>query len=100
MVPLRAYFALRLDAVGPVHDHRVARAAIVRGDLLGPLERRVGGHGPARLEVRVGQGTAPLIQVRQLILDRVWKTIKHDQLVSLNVPVSPPSALEPLSPKM
>ena len=33
--------ALRLDALRPVHDHRVAGAAEVAGDLLRPLERRI-----------------------------------------------------------
>ena len=34
-------FALRLDALGPVNDQRIARAAEVAGDLFGPLERSV-----------------------------------------------------------
>ncbi len=70
-MPLRANFALRFDAFGPVYDQRVAGAAVVRGDLLGPLERRVRGYGPTRLKVRVGRGTAPFIQVLQLILPGV-----------------------------
>ena len=53
----------------------------MRGDLLGPLERCVGSHGPAGMEVRVGRGTAPFIQVLQLIFDRVWQAIKHDHFV-------------------
>ena len=44
---LGALLALGLNALGPVHDGAVARAAEVRGDLLGPLVRRVHGVRPA-----------------------------------------------------
>ena len=44
------------DAVGPVHDRAVARAAPVRGDLLGPLIRRVHRVRPADRVVVVGLG--------------------------------------------
>ena len=59
VVELAADFALGFDALGPVHDHAVARAAEVAGDLLGPLERRVAGPGPADREVREGGRIAP-----------------------------------------
>ena len=47
----------------PVHDHAVARAAEVAGDLLGPLERRVARPRPADREVREGLRPAPLVDV-------------------------------------
>src|SRR5713226_3148262 len=46
MVELRADAALVSDARGPGDDHAVASTAEVRGNLLGPLERRVHRMGP------------------------------------------------------
>ena len=82
VVPLRAHLALGLDAVRPVHDERVARTAVVRGDLLGPLERRVAGVRPAGVEVVVGVLAAEsLVEARELVLDLVRQTVEHDHLV-------------------
>src|SRR5215831_18785354 len=41
VVPLRAYLTFGLDAIRPVKDDAIARAAIVRRDLLRPLERTI-----------------------------------------------------------
>ena len=64
-MPLRADITLGLDDRRPVHDHRVAGAAVVPGHLLGPGERRVGGDRPGRGEVREGVGAAPIIRALQ-----------------------------------
>ena len=60
---LGADLALRLDAGGPVHDGAVARAAPVRGDLLGPLVGRVHRVRPADRVVVVGRRRAELVDV-------------------------------------
>ena len=54
---------LACDAVGPVDDGAVARAAPVRGDLLGPLVGRVHGVRPAHGIVVVGIRRAELVDV-------------------------------------
>ena len=59
---LRADLALGLDPLGPVDDRAVARAAEVRGDLLGPLVGRVHGVRPAHRIVVVGLGPAQLVE--------------------------------------
>ena len=41
------------------------------GDLLGPHEGRVAGHGPARRHVREGLGPAPLVDVLQHVGHRL-----------------------------
>ncbi len=46
-VPLVAHLALGLEALRPGNGQAVARAALVRGDLLGPLVRAVHGLRPA-----------------------------------------------------
>ena len=53
---------LRLEAGGPVHDRAVARPAEVRGDLLGPLVRRVHRVRPADRVVVVGVRAAELVE--------------------------------------
>ena len=54
---------LRLDALRPVDDDAVGGAAVVRGDLLGPLEGSVAGPGPADGVVGEGGGVAPFVEV-------------------------------------
>ncbi len=61
MVELAALLAPRLDAPRPVHDRAVARAAPVRGHLLGPLVGRVHGVGPAHGVVVVGLRAAQFV---------------------------------------
>ena len=50
--------------------HALPRAAEVRGDLLGPLERRVERPGPGHRHVRVGLVRAPDVVELQLVGDR------------------------------
>src|SRR5688572_18583794 len=52
VMKLAADFAPGFDAFRPMHHHAVARAAKVRGDLFGPLERRVTRPGPADGKMR------------------------------------------------
>ena len=59
---LRTQPAGVVDAVGPVHDQRVARPAEVRADLLAPLERRVPRPRPRGAVVGVHDRRAPLVQ--------------------------------------
>ena len=63
VVPLVAHLAAGRDAGRPVHDDPVAGAAVVRGDLLGPLVRRVHRQRPAdrvdRVRRRVAEAVEP-----------------------------------------
>ena len=67
--------------VGPADDQRVARAAEVGRHLLGPHERRVAGHGPARGHVREGLGAAPLVDVLQHVGHRLGDAVEVGHLV-------------------
>ena len=63
--------ALLLDAVRPVHDRAVARAAPVRGDLLGPLERRAHRPRPTDRVVVVRGRRAELVHLGEHELRRL-----------------------------
>ena len=69
VVELVADAARVLDARGPGHGHAVARAAEMRGHLLGPLIRRVPGPGPAHRVVRVGLVGAPGVVELHVLFD-------------------------------
>ena len=73
VVELVADLALGLDAVRPVDDRAVAGAAPVRGDLLGPLVRRVHRVRPADRVVVVGLGRAELVDPRRHELGRLQR---------------------------
>ena len=62
VVKLRSTFALRSNALWPMNDHRVSRAAEVRGDLLGPLEGGVHRPSPAYRDVRFAGRPADFIE--------------------------------------
>ena len=68
---LRADFAPGLDALGPVHDGAVARPAPMRGDLLGPLIRRVHRMRPTDGVVVVRLGATELVDPRREVLRRL-----------------------------
>ncbi len=80
---LGADFALSLDSLGPVHDRSVARAAPMRGDLLGPLVRRIHGVRPAHGVVVVRFRAAQLVQPRHQELGRLQcgRAVEIDHLV-------------------
>ena len=70
VMELAADLALRLDAVRPVHDRAVARAAPVRRDLLGPLIGRIHRVCPAHRVVVVGFRPAEDVDLRRQELGR------------------------------
>ena len=72
---------LALMRCGPADDQRVARAAEVGRDLLGPLERRVAGHRPARRHVREGLRPAPLVDVLEHVRHRLVDAVEVRHLV-------------------
>ena len=61
VVELIANGADVVDVTGPGDAHALTRAAEVRGDLLGPTERRAEGPGPAHGHVVVGPVGAPRV---------------------------------------
>ena len=82
--------ALGFDALRPVDDRAVAGAAEVRGDLLGPLVRRVQGMRPAHGEVVVGVGAAQLIDLTHQVFGRLegLQTVEVGHLVEAPVDVA------------
>ena len=81
VVPLRSNLVGGLDALRPRDDHAVPGAAVVRGNLLGPHERRVARDGPARGHVRIGPGAAPVVVVLEHLLDRLRDAVEVRHLV-------------------
>ena len=73
--------------VRPVHDRAVARAAPVRGDLLGPLIRGVHRVRPADRVVVVGVRSAELVDLALHELDRLDRghAVQHRHLVEAAV---------------
>ena len=67
VVELVAHAANVLDAVRPRDRQALARAAEVRGDLLGPLERRVECPRPRDSHVRVGRRRTPGVVELELL---------------------------------
>jgi hypothetical protein len=63
VVPLTADLAGAVDLGRPVDDRAVARPAIVRGHLLGPLIRGTQGVGPPDGVVVVGVGAAQVVEM-------------------------------------
>ena len=86
---LRANLALGFDALGPVDDGAVARAAPVGGDLLGPLVRRVHGVRPAHGVVVVGLRPAEFVDPLRQVLGRL-KGLQAVEIAHLvEAPVDP-----------
>ena len=87
VMELVAQLAARLDARGPVHDRAVARPAPVRGDLLGPLVRRVHRVRPADRVVVVGLRRPELVDPLGHELGRLQRAgaVERDQLVEAAV---------------
>ena len=95
-----AHLALARDAGGPVHDRAVARAAPVRRDLLGPLERRTHRPRPAHRVVVVRLGRAELVLTEAMNSGVSSAAMPLKLAISLKAPLSVPSAEAPLSPMM
>ncbi len=71
-----------LDVARPRNAHALPGAAEVRGDLLGPTERRVERPGPAHGHVVVGPVGAPdVVEILQLVLDRNLDAVEHGDFV-------------------
>lgn len=82
MVELVADAALVLDHLRPRDRHALLDAAHVRGDLLGPHERRVEGPRPGHGHVRISLIGAPrVVEVLELVLDRDRHTVEHRHFV-------------------
>ena len=81
VVELVADAADVLDVAGPGHAHALRRAAEMRRDLLGPLERRVERPRPACRKVREGLVRSPELVPEELILDRHGNAIEEGELV-------------------
>ena len=85
VVELRARRLVGLDALRPRDDHRIARAAEMRRDELGVVERRVARPGPAGVVHAVGLGAAErveaadLVERRDLLLDGVRNAVLREQ---------------------
>src|SRR5450631_46778 len=81
MVPLRANFALRRNALWPMDDHPVAGAAIARRPLLGPCERRVPRNGPAGGIMAVRLRSAEVVIVLQYVLNGLRDPVEIGHLI-------------------
>src|SRR5262245_53598055 len=68
VVELRSRLAMVLDDLRPGDEHGVARATEMGSDLLGPLERRVAGPGPADRVVWRGSGHSPAVHEADRLL--------------------------------
>ena len=66
-----------------MHDHAVARTAVITSDLLGPFKGRVGRHCPARGHMRERVGTTPVIGDREHALNglNAENTVEAEHLV-------------------
>ena len=72
-----AHAALVLDPRRPRDGQRVPHAAQVRGDLLRPLERRVHRPGPAGREVVEVLRPAELVDVLQIVGERLRHVVEE-----------------------
>src|SRR5262245_50153492 len=67
---------------GPRDTHTLPDAAEMRGDLLGPTERRVEGPGPTDGHVVVSFVCAPnVVEVLELVSDRHIDAVEHGNFV-------------------
>ena len=91
VMELRPRRLVRLDARWPGDGHRVARAAEMRCDQLGVLERRVAGPRPAGVihvvDLRSAERLQPadLVQRLDLLLDRVRDLVLREQFADAPV---------------
>src|SRR5215510_6089488 len=69
------------NALRPGDNHAIARASEVRGDLLGPLERRITSPSPAYRVVRRSAWQPELVDAVQHLLEGRLEPIKRHDLV-------------------
>ena len=81
MVPLRPQFAPGGNALRPGDDHAVAGAAVVAGDLLGPLERGAHGMRPGARVVVVGRGGSDFVHPLEDLFDVLANAVEEGHLV-------------------
>ena len=81
VMELRAHAARVLDPRRPRDGQRIPHAAQVRGDLLGPLERRVHRPRPAGGEVVEVLRPAELVDVLEVVLERLRHVVEERVLV-------------------
>jgi hypothetical protein len=70
-----------LDPSWPGHDQRIAHAAEVAGDLLGPLEQGIHGVRPGGRAVVKVLRPAELVDHLQAVLPLLWEAIEEQVLV-------------------
>src|SRR5215472_5310354 len=80
MAILRAYLALRLDALGPAHDEGIGHAAAI-GFTLPATERCVAGMGPAPCIVIEMFRPAELVDHGKILLEIIGHVIEELVLV-------------------
>ena len=87
VMELAANLAFSLHALRPMHDHAVARAAPVRGDLFRPLIGRAKRVRPADGIVVVGLGRAEIVDLREQEFFRLdaWHAVQHRHLIEAAV---------------
>src|SRR5438270_4071289 len=68
MSELGADFSLGFNPRWPMYNYTVRSSAVVRCDLLGPLERSVAGPRPTNSIMREGARVAPIVQMRHIDL--------------------------------
>ena len=69
------------DAIGPIEHDAVCGSAVMRSDLLGPLERSVAGPCPANRIMGERTRAAPIVQVRHVDRRILLDAVKRHHLV-------------------
>src|SRR5882762_2461106 len=81
MSELGADFSLSFNSRRPIDHDTVGGSAVVRCDLLGPLERSVAGPCPANRIMWEGAWVAPIVEMRHVDLGGVNDSIQCHHLV-------------------
>src|SRR5213080_225293 len=81
MSELGADFSPGFNPCWPMYNYTVRSSAVVRCDLLGPLERSVAGPRPTNRIMRESARVAPIVQMRHIDLRGVNYSIQCHHLV-------------------
>src|SRR6266536_3232075 len=81
MSELGADFSLGFNPRWPMYNYTVRSSAVVRCDLLGPLERSVARPRPANRIMREGARVAPIVQMRHIDFGNANDSIQRHHLV-------------------